>query len=99
MRKKKLKIKIKVLRGTEEVFFGRPLELKIKEDSIINKSIELFDDADPCIIHQSYVVKEYTDYLIELFGEKETLNGKDHASELTFLDYEDVEGLSFELVR
>lgn len=35
-----------------------PLHLPIKENIIIKKSIELFDDDEPCIIHRTYVMKK-----------------------------------------
>ncbi len=39
------------------VFKGRPITLPIKETAIKSVCIELFDDADPCIIHESYAVR------------------------------------------
>ncbi len=44
--------------------------LPLKEEKIIEKSIELFNDPEPCIIHKSYVIKklllEIDDYLSEM---------------------------------
>ena len=95
MKKKKLKI----LRNEKVIFQGKFIDLPIKETCIINKSIELFDDEDPCIIHQSYVIKEFADQLKTLFKvhKTNTILGKEYAKELSFLDYMDVQDLIFEL--
>jgi hypothetical protein len=51
--------------------------LPIKEECIINKSIELFGDCEPCIIHRTYVMKmiyfEIDDYFEKVLkdGERE----------------------------
>ena len=100
MRKKRLKHKVRVLKNDKELYFGKPLDLPIKDKYIIQKSIELFDDENPCIIHQSYVVKEYSDSLLELFivNDTKTVLGKEYHKELEFLDYNDLDELTFELV-
>ena len=99
MRKKRMRLKIRISRNNEELFYGKPIDLPIKEQFIIDKSIELFDDEDPCIIHQSYVIKEFADQLITLFraNDTQTVLGKDYITELAFLDVTDVENLTFEL--
>lgn len=35
-----------------------PLQLPIKEDVIIKKSIEIFNDAEPCILHRTHIMKK-----------------------------------------
>lgn len=96
MKKKKT---IKICRNDKTIFQGKFIDLPIKEEYIINKSIELFDDEDPCIIHQSYVIKEYTNQLLTLFKVHNTsiLHGKDYQEELAFLDYTELQNLAFEL--
>ena len=69
MKKKKT---LKILRNDKAIFNGKFIDLPIKEAYLISKSIELFDDEDPCIIHQSYVIKEYADQLFTLFKMHET---------------------------
>ncbi len=94
--KKKKKINIIITDSNEQILYsGRAINIKIKEDSIIEKSIELFDDEEPCIIHQSYIVKEYANLLIELLEQQsdKTLYCKDHLEELSFLDYQDLENV------
>jgi hypothetical protein len=51
-----------------------PLQLPIKSDVIINKSIELFNDKEPCIIHRTYVIKKL---MLEIDTLIEELYGKD----------------------
>lgn len=57
------KIEIKNTKN-DVVYKGDILDLPIKEEYIIQKSIEMFDDDDPCIIHRSYVVKEIVNGLL-----------------------------------
>jgi hypothetical protein len=40
------------------IFSGNILDLPIQNQYIIKRSIELFDDPDPCIIHKSYVIRK-----------------------------------------
>lgn len=49
------------------VFKGRPITLPIKETAIKSVCIELFDDADPCIIHESYASQTIIDRFLESF--------------------------------
>ena len=49
------------------IFKGRIIALNLKEELIINMSIEYFNDPSPCFIHRSAVMKrlfvELEDYL------------------------------------
>lgn len=93
------KLKLKIHRNDKTIFYGKFIDLPIREINIINKSIELFDDEDPCIIHQSYVIKEFADQLKTLFkiNNTTTILGKEYQKELSFLDYMDIQDLIFEL--
>lgn len=56
-----------------------PLQLPIKENVIIEKSIELFDDDEPCIIHRTYVMKKLMleiDSIVENILDKNTTHLK-----------------------
>lgn len=94
-----MKQKIKIIRNDETIFKGKAANVKIKEDFVINKSIEIFDDEEPCIIHQSYVIKEYANILLELFSSNKTkrILVKDYLEELAFLNYENLDELIIEL--
>ena len=72
----------------------------MKEAWIIKKSIELFDDEDPCIIHQSYIVKEFVDVILELCKKNntKTIQVKDYLEQLSFLDYSDLELLTIHIL-
>ncbi len=43
--------------------------LPLKEEKIIEKSIELFNDREPCIIHKSFVMKKLMLEINEYFNE------------------------------
>jgi hypothetical protein len=40
------------------VFHNRITSLPLNEEKIILKSIELFSDSEPCVIHRSYAMKK-----------------------------------------
>ena len=94
-----MKEKIIVKRNDEVIYKGGLLNLPIKEDHIIQKSIDVFGDDEPCIIHQSFVVKELVSDLLEIFKEENTIRGADYLEELNFLNYKDIATISLELVR
>lgn len=58
------------------IFQGKLASLPLKEEKIIDKSIELFNDGDPCIIHKTYAMKkvmlDIDDYLNTLLLHEET---------------------------
>lgn len=41
------------------IYEDRFSSLPIKEDGIVNKSIELFHDSEPCIIHRTFIMKKF----------------------------------------
>ena len=90
---------ISIFKGPKEIYMGRISDIPIKQESIINKSIALFDDDDPCIIHQSYVIKEYVDVLLGIFKSenKQSIHVRDHLSDLSFLDFTELEQLIINL--
>jgi hypothetical protein len=52
---------------------GKLTSLPLKEEFVINKSIELFNDCEPCIIHRTFVMKkmflEIDEYLDKILKE------------------------------
>lgn len=96
-----MKEKVIIEKDGNVVFQGRILNMPIKEDHIIQKSIEVFGDDEPCIIHQSFIVKELVMEILELFKANDTLelHCKDHLEELDFIDFEDLKSISIKLVR
>lgn len=94
-----MKQKVLLRHGDTVLYKGRISDLPVKHDAIIKRSIELFDDDDPCIIHQSYVIKEYVDLLLERFaetGEKTLLLC--NFDDLSFIDCPDDNNLVLELI-
>jgi len=95
-----MKERVIVMRADYTLFDGNILELPLKDEYITKLSIEIFDDDDPCIIHQSYVIKEIVTRLLDLFKEQEKLllNAADFMKEFDVIDFSDLSTLTFELV-
>jgi hypothetical protein len=87
-----------IVKSNDTVLFdGKLINIPIKEAAIIEKSIELFDDDDPCIIHKSYIAKEYASTILEAFGSNSKIALKDHVSSLSFLDFDSPSTITLEL--
>lgn len=95
-----MKERVIVKRGDYVLYDGNILNLPLKDKYITELSIEIFDDDDPCIIHQSYVIKELVSKLLELFEEKgkAKLHAIDFKEEFDVVDFTDISSLTFELV-
>ncbi len=85
--------KIKILRNDEIIFSGNILDIPIKEDYIIKKSIDIFADCDPCIIHKSYVIKKIVEDIIKKtdVDKIKTVNLTKYKDQLFYLNF-DLEG-------
>lgn len=76
----------------ETIFQGVLTSLPLKEDTIIKKSIELFNDSEPCIIHKSYTMKklffEVENFFINSLdqGNKELLHSQIPSSITNIID-------------
>jgi|AntRauTorckE6833_2_1112554.scaffolds.fasta_scaffold02391_9 hypothetical protein len=83
-----MKQKVILTHDNEVLFEGNPLNLPFKEASIKEKSIELFDDEDPCMIHQSHIAREFVQTLMATFKEHEVneLNLSDFKDTLDFIN-------------
>jgi len=95
-----MKEKLIIKRGNDVLYNGSALDMPIKEKSIIDLSIEIFGDEDPCVIHQSFVVKELVTDLLELFDKKETniISCSDYSEQLSFINFKDLSSLTIEIV-
>ncbi len=80
--------KIIIQSDAQVLFKGKMLNMPVKKDAIKEKSIELFDDEDPCIIHQSYVMKQFAETLETLFKDanQPVIYYNEHRDTLDFLD-------------
>lgn len=56
------------------LFKGPLINLKFKSESIKKTSIELFNDEDPCIIHQSYATETLASKIELYFNQKGLLS-------------------------
>lgn len=85
------------------VFSGKPIALPIRENAIVEKSIELFSDAEPCIIHQSYASQKLVDTFMSLFPilPLKEFPLIDYKHKLNFIKIQDIENcfLSIEVKK
>lgn len=93
-----MKHKIQIETNDKIVYSGRLIDIPIKEEVIIKKSIELFDDEDPCIIHKSYVIKEFADIILQLLRNNDNIvNTSDFLNELSFIDIPNIDACTIRL--
>jgi len=88
--------RIVIKRFNEVIYDGKILEMPMKESAIIEKSVEVFGDADPCIIHRSFVKKDLVQELLYSFKGSELLDYS--ATDLDILDFERIDGIFIEVV-
>jgi len=89
-----------IIKQTDKVLYnGNILDIPIKEKKIIEKSIEIFGDEDPCVVHMSFVVKELVTDLLDLFEDNNTtvINLADYLDILSFINYDDYSNITIEL--
>jgi len=95
-----MKGRIIIKREDEVLYSGPVLEIPIKKEVIDKMSLEVFGDGDPCVIHQSFIIKEIVSNLIDLFKISETdiLQGSKYKKDLDFLNFENINELTIELM-
>jgi hypothetical protein len=92
--------KIIIMNSDNHILFkGSLLMLPYKRDAIIQKSIELFNDHDPCIIHESYSIHQLSEMLIALFEQEGTLELPIHqlVEKAPFIHWDDFKNAVFRL--
>lgn len=94
-----MKKNVKVTKNNILLYEGKLIDLPIKDEYITQKSIDLFDDDDPCIIHKSYVLKGFADEMITLFKTHNTtiLKGDQHLEFFSCVDFTEPSKLVFEI--
>ena len=94
-----MKERVVVKRGDYVLYNGGILDIPLKDKYITELSVKIFDDNDPCIIHQSFVIKELISSLLDLFKEqgKSKLHAIDFKEEFDVIDFTDISSLTFEL--
>lgn len=94
-----MKESVIVKSGDKVLYKGRILDIPLKEEYIIQKSIDIFNDDDPCIIHQSFVIKEIVSNIIDLFknNNSKVLNCIQFPKEFAVLNFPDLSSLTIEL--
>jgi len=88
-----MKYKIMIKNENQIIFDGRPLDLPIKKDILISESVEMFNDEDPCIIHQTYVIETLVDQLISKLKKQinEEVSIIDIKESVRFIDIDQLE--------
>ena len=87
-----MKNKVIIKRNDDIIYDGSILDIPIKNEHIIQKSIEIFSDDDPCIIHKSFVIKKITDTLYQLLIKNEKkIQCINHLNVLHFLNIDVLE--------
>ncbi len=61
--------KVRIVSEEETLFEGHAHELPFRESAIKQKSLELFDEEDPCILHRSFVFEALGDEVLEALDE------------------------------
>lgn len=83
----------------ERLYKGKMQNMPVKSSAINEKSLELFNDEDPCIIHQSYCMKEFVSLLEKVFDKagSESIQASDYKDDLAFLDLDSLENVTIRL--
>lgn len=97
-----MKLKIIITNQNKDIIFkGNPLNLPIKYLDIKKKSVELFDDEEPCIIHQSYAIQKLVDGFLNQFKgvEVNELSFNDLNESYNFIDIENIKDMYITIKR
>jgi hypothetical protein len=97
-----MKLKIIITNENKEIIFqGKPYDLPIQYEEIKKKSIELFDDEEPCIIHQSYAIQKLVDSFLKQFKGIDVYQMKfsDMNGSFSFINLNDIENLYLTIQR
>jgi hypothetical protein len=86
-----MKTKIVIFNHDGHVLYeGKALDLPISMDAIRQKSIDLFRDADPCIIHQSYAIQHLIQPIIDYLKKDQRYHMLDLPMDCQFIDLPDI---------
>lgn len=73
------------------IYEGKGLDVPITTDAIRQKSIDLFRDADPCIIHQSYAIQHLIKPLMDYLKRDHKYAIQDLPFDCHFIDLPDID--------
>ncbi len=96
-----MKGKILIEHEGETVFKGKIINIPIKEEKVIEKSIDLFGDDNPCIIHRSFVNETFAEQLAARLkkAENRSIDLKEHPDIAAFLDVEGVPDVTVKTLK
>lgn len=84
-----MKCLVKIMDQHDKLIYkGKVINLPFKKQAVKEKCIELFNDDDPCIIHESYAINKFAEEIVHLFGQESHINTplKAYAKALDFID-------------
>ena len=87
-----MKYKITIKNEHETLYDGKLIHLPIKAEKLKEKSVEMFSDDEPCIIHQTYVIQVFCDALLSKFKSRlnEEIDLSEDIKEIDFIDINDL---------
>jgi len=97
-----MKIKLIITNEKNDIIYqGKPYDLPIHYEEIKKKSIELFDDDEPCIIHQSYATQKLIDGFLKQFQgvDVHEVKFKDIKEDYSFIKLDHIEDLYLTIKR
>lgn len=72
------------------IYEGKALDIPIKMEAIRMKSFDLFNDPDPCIIHQSYAIHHLVTPVIKKIKKNEVTKLSSLMIDLSWIDLPDI---------
>jgi hypothetical protein len=97
-----MKIKLIITNKNKDVIYsGNAYDLPVHDEMIKKKSIELFDDDEPCIIHQSYATQKLIDGFLKQFQgvDVHDMKFKDSKEDFSFIKLEHIGDLYLTIKR
>ncbi|MCD4826355.1 MAG: hypothetical protein K8Q99_01085 [Acholeplasmataceae bacterium] len=96
-----MKYKMILKKDDEIIFDDRLIHLPIKKEILKQKTIEMFADSDPCIIHQTYAIETFCDELVSRFKKDldQEIKLSDDIDEIKFIDIEHIDQMTLILRR
>lgn len=93
------RIVIKDLNG-KRLYKGSLIGLHYKKEAIVSKCLELFNDENPCIIHESYAIESLSEVVEQILLNEKTKSliiNKVLKEKLKDIDFEDYTDMTLEL--
>lgn len=86
--------------NNKRLYKGSLIGLKYRKEAISNKCLELFNDENPCIIHESYAIESLSEVVEQILlseGSKHLTINKELKEKLKDIDLDEYTDLQLEL--